>query len=856
MKLTSKVYCLLLAVVLQTACAASQSCDGVSVDQPPCYCSPGNLRCDADLGNVENSLRSIPNTDREVQIQFGGVNTLTKNSFPVISKRIDLPGNKISRIDDRSLPLEVVELGLYDNRLTEFPTTALENLDNLEALNMTHNDITQLPPDIVNGMAALKKLDLSYNGLVTIDDEAFRGFTGNLSELDVSHNNLINIGESLKYFPSLKKINFDNNEINNIKRDLGLLNTVKLVEFSAANNDIEVIDKETWWRMADSLKSLNLAGNRLQDVPYMAVRFLKSLEIVDLSRNNINRLYNTFPFKFDQLKELYLHNNKIQDIQPIFFYWVSNSLDVLDLSGNRINNVTDETFGYLPQLGSLDLSHNEIRNLHVGQMSFMQRLRNLNLSFNKIKYVPEQIFIGLIHAENIDLSHNEIWDIPTLVFRAVNPTIRTVKIQNNFISKIPAFAFSCLKLMRLEAQCNMISYVDFSAFSNSKFVTYVDLSHNKLTSLPSQLFGSTGRVEELILSHNALSEINPKSLRGIDMMLNTTEGFTLRLDNNNFAVLPSTALKAVPSLTVLDLSNNSIGEIKVDDFAGVYRLRIIDLKNNALASIEDGSFMGLQLDRLDLSGNVGLQSELRPASIRGSVIKELILENIGLIEVPDLDLLDAGVTSLRLQGNSLSDIKNGLLHDGIESLDLANNQFSDVPTHIWSSVPNLKKLDLSQNPIVEIVDNSFRGLANLEELKLKDLLSLRRFDANGLRDLTKLKVLEITGLPINELSISNLCQLQFLESLSIQVTSFSINNQMCDTLSPRLTKFHVTGSDIETVTQAGIIPPYWMETSHSKTADGRGQQVKSFALTNTRVRIFLHNICCNTFIFILCKLWR
>ncbi|XP_014673439.1 PREDICTED: chaoptin-like, partial [Priapulus caudatus] len=800
-----------------------------------CYCvaADKSLRCDADLGDVHSSLRDVPRTDRELLIEYGGYATLAQRHLPARAERVYLPGNKISAVDNDALPADVAHLSLGDNKLTQFPTAALRHLENLAELDLRRNDIERLGPDAAPGMPALRRLDLSYNGLSAIDDEAFRGFAGDLTDIDLSHNALTELGESLQYFPNLRSLNVDDNRVSNIKLDLGLLNTAKLEEFSAANNQLQRIEKHAWWRMGTTLRRLNLAGNRLVDVPYMAVRFLKSLESLDLSNNDIARLYNTFPFKFDELRELYLSCNRISEIQPIFFFWVSNSLDLLDLSHNRISNITDDTFGYLPQLGSLDLSHNEIRNLKVGQMSFMQRLRSLNLSFNRIRYIPEQVFIGLINVENIDLSHNEIWDIPTLVFRAVNPTIRIVKIQNNFISKVSAFAFSCLNLMRLDASCNMISSVDFSAFANSRFVTFIDLSHNRLAELPGQLFGTTGRVEELVLSFNDFADLDAKALEGVDYWLNSTRGFTLRLDNNRFTSVPSDVLKAIPTLGTLDLSHNLIASVGVDDFAGVFRLVYLNLSSNELTNIDAGSFTGLQLDSLNLSDNPGLATTLSADTLRGALVGELVLDNVGFATLPDLSLDDAEVTSLRLRGNRLTDLPDGALYRDTEQLDVSSNAFTAVPTHLWASLPKLRKLDLSGNPIGEISADSFRGLENLEELRLNDLASLRRFDATAVRGLTNLRTLEVTNLPVSDLRIDGLCQLQRLETLSVQVSS--LQRPICDSLNPRLTSFHLMGTNLESVSEAALIPPYWTETSHARTADGRGQQVKSFALTNTRV---------------------
>ena len=101
------------------------------------------------------------------------------------------------------------------------------------------------------------------------------------------------------------------------------------------------------------IKNLNLWGNNIDNVDILTQ--MPSLEIVSLSVNKISTLK---PFaELPKLRELYLRNNMISDLNEIKYLIGCENLSILWLSENPIcknKNYRYVVVGILPQLEKLD----------------------------------------------------------------------------------------------------------------------------------------------------------------------------------------------------------------------------------------------------------------------------------------------------------------------------------------------------------------------------------------------------------------------------------------------------------------------------------------------------------------------
>jgi Leucine-rich repeat (LRR) protein len=139
--------------------------------------------------------------------------------------------------------------------------------------------------------------------------------------------------------------------------------------------------------------------------------------------------------------------------------------------------------------------------------------------------------------------------------------------------------------------------------------------------------------------------------------------------------------------------------------------------------LEDAAFATLpSLSILNLSGNDELELYGRVFIGLEKNLMELSLDNISIIQAPDLNLPNLRV--LTLSHNELPSIPPELAANltSIRELDLSHNDLTAVPL-ITHSLPYLRSLSLAANPITSLTNTSLLGAAEtLETLDISHLM--------------------------------------------------------------------------------------------------------------------------------------
>jgi len=161
-------------------------------------------------------------------------------------------------------------------------------------------------------------------------------------------------------------------------------------------------------------KSGNAESSNLSDIDFTGLENVKMLRI----KFEISNLTGNWCHTLKNLRYLALVRNGIQTIDSMTFSQMQN-LILLQLYGNRINQLNASTFGGLTNLRSLDLQKDHISHIEHGTFLPLHRLKKLDLSYNKLTALDEYTLSGLDNLQYLSLKGNLISNINVNTFSAL-----------------------------------------------------------------------------------------------------------------------------------------------------------------------------------------------------------------------------------------------------------------------------------------------------------------------------------------------------------------------------------------------------------------------------------------------------
>jgi len=253
----------------------------------------------------------------------------------------------------------------------------------------------------------------------------------------------------------------------------------------------------------------------------------------------------------------------------------------------------------------------------------LEKLRNLKpntdnvqLTNGRLKEVPNELK-ACTAIKYLDLFGNSIQEIPDWFFQFKR--LEHLSLRNNTLKALPTIVFTLENLKYLNLVDNQIHEIGAHYFVNLMNIEKVDVSHNQITSIPSE------KIEY------------PKCK-------------SLSIKGNRLQKFP-TAVSDVKTLEKLDLSENKIKSVEDDAFDGLENLIELDLSFNELTYLPTSLGKLSKLKRLNLSGN----------KIR-SLPKEF--ENLTSLEFLDFEGNPIGRVPVEITSQGVSGIINYYLSLG------------------------------------------------------------------------------------------------------------------------------------------------------------------------------------------------
>ncbi|VEN33678.1 unnamed protein product [Callosobruchus maculatus] len=343
----------------------------------------------AFLSLADNNLEEIPS---HLWKKMSGVKTidmgrtkikaLYNSSFSDLPdlECLVLPGNQISQMERGCIPEQIQRLHLGRNNIYTLNGT-LRNLHRLGWLFINSNELTDLEGELPEPAPEWRLLH-------------------------ASHNNIKVLPLQLKKYPKLESIFFQNNYLKVLN---GALSKAKnMIRAVLEHNQIEMLAEDDFLE-CEQLESLLLGHNKISSLNNSIVN-LKNLNFLNMTHNLLTQ------FSF-------------QDVEGL------RELRSIDLSFNHIRTITGPAANLVEwniKLNEIKLDHNEIEALN-GAVSGLPELLRLNLSHNKLKNISPDDLIGLDQLRMLDLSHNRLTTLEE-TSKTFLPRLSELKATHNFLT--------------------------------------------------------------------------------------------------------------------------------------------------------------------------------------------------------------------------------------------------------------------------------------------------------------------------------------------------------------------------------------------------------------------------------------
>nr|XP_034828845.1 protein phosphatase PHLPP-like protein [Maniola hyperantus] len=434
-----------------------------------------------------------------------------------------------------------------------------------------------------------------------------------------------------------------------------------------------------------ALTHLDISENRISELP-KEICLLAQLEEINVSDNELHSL--DYILRLPRLRTLvaarnlinHFGSNNINQMGPGEENRSENRapLTNVDLRHNRLKGSI--ILGNYEHLVSLDVSYNAVE---VLVLSALRGLRELYAAHNVIQHLA-------LHGASLRIlraPYNQLDSLTTMV-----PPINLVEIDvsHNKLSSLPQWLSGCSDLTKLFASNNQLTSLPDHLFcSELSSLSHLHLAHNKITNFPS-MPRLRSPLKELLLHDNCIQTL-PENFFSICDRLNI-----LNLSNNRLSRLPRVRGASPHCLERLYLTANCLTDEVIDVIITFRGLKILHIAYNCLISLPDNCF------------------NFWPE------IEELIISGNSLTKLPDnLPQLN-NIRVVRAHSNRLRSIPMFACSASVKILDFAHNELDSIDLRLLAP-KQLKFLDISCNKKLQMDPSQFNAYKCQRPLSLVDV---------------------------------------------------------------------------------------------------------------------------------------
>lgn len=525
-----------------------------------------------------------------------------------------------------------------------------------------------------------------------------------------------------------ERLDLDRNNITRItKMDFTGLKNLRVLHLE--DNQVSVIERGAFQDLKQ-LERLRLNKNRLQVLPELLFQSTPKLARLDLSENQIQGIPRKAFRGVTGVKNLQLDNNHISCIEDGAFRALRD-LEILTLNNNNISRILVTSFNHMPKIRTLRLHSNHLYcDCHLAWLSDWLRQRRTIGQFT--------LCMAPVHLRGFSVA-----DVQKKEYVCPGPHSEAPACNANSLS-CPS-ACSCSNNI---VDCRGKGLTEIPA-NLPEGIVEIRLEQNSIKSIPAGAFIQYKKLKRIDISKNQISDIAPDAFQGLKSLT------SLVLYGNKITEIPKGLFDGLVSLQLLLLNANKINCLRVNTFQDLQNLNLLSLYDNKLQTISKGLFAPLQsIQTLHLAQNPFVcdchlkwladylqDNPIETSGARCSSPRRLANKRISQIK------------SKKFRCSGSEDYRNRFSSECFMDLvcpekcrcegtivDCSNQKLSRIPSHlpeyttdlrlndndisvleatgIFKKLPNLRKINLSNNRIKEVREGAFDGAAGVQELML------------------------------------------------------------------------------------------------------------------------------------------
>jgi Leucine-rich repeat (LRR) protein len=300
------------------------------------------------------------------------------------------------------------------------------------------------------------------------------------------------------------------------------------------------------------------------DLSLNSIRRLKQDSFRSIRTRSLRLSYNKVPLVLHQkafrgavgLEIVSITNSRLASL-PAQFAKYLNTLSILDLSRNDLTTLQTGQFVGALSLKTLDLTKNHLTELRAGIFDGLAQLQRLLLGLNLIVFVDGKAFQGLSNLRELGLNRNRIRDVQPGVFDGTSSLARLDLSENYIPALFPSMLGGLSALEELDLSNNPISSIAPESFAEVSHLRILKLSKTKLLRLKSRVFDGLNHLQTLFITNGYLQEIAPEVLSSLTSLT------FLNLEGNSLETLNACAVAQMfggkqAALRLISLTNNPI----------------------------------------------------------------------------------------------------------------------------------------------------------------------------------------------------------------------------------------------------------------------------------------------------------